>query len=65
MWGNPVGAWCCGDGRGYVSESWTAVGFNFLEADLNEAARAADAFACLGASVGNYPLEQRMTPEVR
>jgi len=35
------------------------------EADLNEAARAADAFACMDASVGNYPLKERMAPEVR
>jgi hypothetical protein len=38
---------------------------NFPEADLNEAARAADAFACIDTSVRNYPLEEPMTPEVR
>jgi hypothetical protein len=38
---------------------------DLLEADLNEAARAADAFACIDTSVWIYPLEERMTPEVR
>jgi hypothetical protein len=37
----------------------------FPQADLNEAARAADAFACIDTSVRNYPLEEPMTPEVR
>ena len=35
--GNPVGAWCWGDARGHVSESWMAVGFNFPEADFGPA----------------------------
>jgi hypothetical protein len=37
---------------------------NFPEADLNEAARAADAFACIDTNVWDYPLEERMMPEV-
>ena len=37
---------------------------NIRFARQNEAARAADASACIDTSVGTAPLEQRMAPEV-
>jgi hypothetical protein len=46
----------------YLSRTIRTADITYAEAS---AARAADAFACIDTSVGNYPLEERMTPEVR